>query len=78
MPITGTETTLTQLLVKQIKLSLNKRGNSQIDEKSIEGIAEGIANAIIPHLTANVTVNPGIAVVGSLGPGSTTTPGQIS
>jgi hypothetical protein len=87
MPITGLESTLEALLVNTIKAGIAARcGVSPLTPNCIDGLAKGIADAIIPFLVANVQVNtttvPGAGLIDSMsGPVSgtaNTDPGTIS
>ena len=63
MPITGQESTLKALLVSEIESAIAANcGYSVMTPRCIDGLAEGIANAIIPFLVANIQVNPGQSV----------------
>jgi len=63
MPISGQEAVLTAALVSAIESAIAvKCGAFPISPKCIDGLAEGIANAIIPFLVANTQVNSGQAV----------------
>ena len=86
MPLTGTETTLTASLQASIEAEIASLcGSAPVDPNCIEGLASGIAKAIIPHLVSNIQVNAGQAVVipvTSVPPapsaGAVTTPGSIT
>lgn len=56
--LTGTESTLKSLLIAQIEAAI---GGVQ-EPNEIDGLAEGVANAIIPHLVTNVSIPLGIPV----------------
>jgi hypothetical protein len=77
MPLTGTEMMLAKQIETQITAALAKRGNAQIDPKSISGLAEGIAMAIVPHLLTNAQVAPGIPTAGSPTAQATVAPGTL-
>jgi len=78
--ITGQEAVLKAALVSEIEAAITANcGAAPIAPKCIEGLAEGIANAIIPFLTANTQVNPGAAVTTpDTINGTVTAPGTIS
>ena len=78
MPITGMETVLAAQLEAMITAETIAAGNAPPDPKSVKGLANGIAKAIIPFLVTNVMVNPGIATATPVGPGATAAPGMIS
>lgn len=78
MPLTGTESVLQADLVAKITAALAKRGNVQIDPKSVEGIAEGIAMAVIPHIVAMAEVAIGIQTAGSPSNQTSITPGKLT
>ena len=79
MPITGQETTLASALTSAIKTAIEAQSGQTIQSPEyIEGLCTGIANALIPFLVANTTVNPGQAGTVS-GPACViTTDGTIS
>lgn len=63
MPITGLEGTLKASLISNIEASIAANcGYVVMTPRCISGLAEGIANAIIPFLVANIQVNVGQSV----------------
>jgi hypothetical protein len=63
MPITGTESVLKQLLHDNIKTELQGVGAGTIlRDDWLEAFCKAVAESIIPHLVANVEVNPGQTV----------------
>jgi hypothetical protein len=65
MPITGMESTLKSQLVAAIQAGIAAEcGYAVMTPNCINGLAKGIADAIIPFLVANIQVNPGQAVTG--------------
>jgi len=63
MPITGQEGTLKASLIANIEAAIAANcGYTVMTPRCIDGLAEGIANAIIPFLVANVQVNVGQTV----------------
>jgi len=58
--LTGTENTLKALIDTDIKAAvLSNTGNPVATPNAIDSLAEGIANAIIPHYVSNTQVLPG-------------------
>ena len=88
MPITGQEAALTSVLNSAIVAAVEAQyGGAVRPPEYINALSQGIANALIPFLVANTTVNPGQTVpAGSLespdgavtGTTATSTPGTIS
>lgn len=86
MPITGQEATLKAALVAAIQAGIAAEcGYAVMTPNCINGLAKGIADALIPFLTANTLVNAGQSVLipvtsapGSPSAGSVITPGTIS
>ena len=86
MPITGMENTLKSQLIAAITAGIAAEcGYTVMTPHCINGLAKGIADAIIPFLTANLQVNAGQTVLipvtsapGTPSTGSTTTPGTVS
>ena len=85
--LTGTETVLKSSLIAAIQAGvLADCGTSPISPNCINGLAKGIADAVIPHLVANIevasTTVPGTGLLDSVsGPVSgtaNTVPGTIS
>lgn len=80
MPITGKELDLKADLITEIEAAIATNcGASPMAPNCISGLAEGIANAIIPFLVANTQVNPGQPVeTPDTLTGTSTGPGTIS
>lgn len=87
MPITGQEGTLKASLITNIEAAIAANcGFTVMTPRCINGLAEGIANAIIPFLVANTQVNtttvPGNGLIDSVSGAVTgtanTNPGTIS
>lgn len=79
MPITGLEDTLKAQLISAIQAGIAAEcGYSVMTPNCINGLAKGIADAIIPFLVNNIQVNPGQHVTTTTGDGSTDGPGTIS
>lgn len=93
--ITGQESVLKAALISAIRTAVQTKAGTTIKEPEyIDAVSEGIANAIIPFLVANIQVNPGQVTLsaGITGPtappgsptpipalpGAVTTPGTIS
>ncbi len=73
MPITGMEAALQAQLVAAIHAGIAAEcGASPMTPNCIDGLAKGIADAIIPFLVANLQVNAGQAITGTVtsGPGA--------
>ncbi len=89
MGLTGSEAVLKSSLIAAIQAGiLADCGASPIAPNCINGLSQGIADAIIPHLTSNVQVDPGQTTIvtvlphvpggAAAGTGSVSTPGTIS
>lgn len=86
MPITGLEDTLKSQLISAIEAGIAAEcGSAVMTPNCIAGLAKGIADAIIPFLTANLQVDsgqevtiPSTASSGSPSSGSTSAPGTVS
>lgn len=82
MAITGQESALKSALTAAITAAIQtKLGSSVQSPQYIDALSEGIANALIPFLTSNVTVNPiaAGALTSPVGPVTgNTAPGTIS
>ena len=76
MPLTGTEQVLAKLMFTAVTAELGPPPNPEA-AKQLEGLCNGIANAIIPHITSMAQVAPGILTSGSPVAQATTTPGMI-
>jgi len=87
--ITGQEGALKAALIAAIQAGIAAEcGYVVTTPNCIDGLAKGIADALIPFLVANVEVNPGQVVPGSglidsvsgsvTGATATSTPGTIS
>ena len=87
MPITGQEAVLKASLITEIESAIASNcGYTVMTPRCIDGLAEGIANAIIPFLVAytqvNTTTVPGSGLIDSMSGAVTgtanTDPGTIS
>lgn len=63
MPLTGTESTLAASMYSLIIAELGQLPNPE-SAKQLKALCKGMANAIVPHITLNAQVSPGIPTAG--------------
>lgn len=85
MPLTGTEAVLESSLIAAIQAGITANcGAAPMSPNCITGLAQGIANAMVPHMVSNVQVDPGQTTavaphpIGGAAVGTVSTPGTIS
>ena len=93
MPVlTGTESALSALLFSNIEAKLTgATGKPMLEPTYLKALCDAISESLIPHLVANIQVNPGQIVTGATGPtniptlptpipgtAATSTPGTIT
>lgn len=77
MPITGQESALKAALISSIQAGIAAAcGYSVMTPNCIDGLAKGIADAIIPFLVANIQVNVGQITLSAGVTGPTAAPGS--
>lgn len=66
MPLTGTENSLSASIDSAIRAAITaNEGTAPANPNVIDSLAEGIANAVIPHIVSNAQVLPGTFVAGA-------------
>ena len=76
MRLAGTEAVLAKTMFSMITAELGPPPNPEA-AKQLEGLCNGIANALIPHLISMAQVAPGIVTAGGPAAQATTTPGVL-
>lgn len=76
MALAGTEQVLAKSIYAMISAELGPPPNPE-SAKQLQGLCNGIANAIIPHIISMAQVASGIPTAGSPAAQSTIAPGKI-
>jgi len=76
MALTGTEAVLAKSIYAMVSAELGPPPNPEA-AKQLEGLCNGIANAIIPHLISMAQVSPGIITAGGPASQVSTSPGIL-
>ena len=76
MPLTGTEAVLGKSIYGMVVAEMGPPPTPEA-AKQLEGLCNGIANAIVPHIVSMTQVAPGITTAGSPSAQVTTSPGTL-
>jgi len=59
MGVTGTENTLKALIITKTEAALTTKHGAVLTPNEIDIMAQGVADAVIPHFVSTVVINPG-------------------